>query len=453
MDHQPAPFSGGQRTDTRGRVGTSLSRLGALLSGAASTNELGEVLSLTMQAIQTAARLGSASTPRDGKVVEVAAGRPYQLSSALGSECLSGVVAASDDHFFHTGFGPGQSIRIDLGRTRRVRRIEISNRRSGRQDRARHLFAVLSTPRGQDRVFPMFKRGALPDGSWREIGIDVPDVRTRYVTITSPVATALHFADLRVYAVADGRQPGMVSSRQSSPAPAGAQRRAAARAEPAPPKSMDVVQWCATHRIPIRGLIHVGANRADEYDYYASNTQGPLLFIEAIPELVETVRRRLDPSRPHYVRQAAVAESSGTTVSFNIASNSGLSSSLLKLGRHAEICPWITYTDTIEVVTERLDDIVAGRHEAGEYNVLVLDVQGAELKVLQGAPELLNQIDAVVAEISPEPLYEGGCTFLEVTTLLAEAGLVFRDVAMKPRGWGDAFYTTAAADAGRRGAC
>lgn len=270
----------------------------------------------------------------------------------------------------------------------------------------------------------MFKNGPLPDGSWREHGIDVPGVMTRYVTITSPVSTALHFAGIRVYAADEATKKATTK-----------------QATPAPPKWMDVIECCRTRDIPIRGLIHVGANDASEYPYYAAKTRGPLLYVEAIPEIAERVRQRLDPTRPHDIRQAAVAETSGETVTFNVASNDGMSSSLLQLGPHAALYPDVTFTGSIEVVTERLDDIVAERPEAADYNVLVLDVQGAELKVLQGAPTVLKQIDAVVAEISPEPLYEGGCTFLEVTDLLAEAGLVFRDAAMRPQGWGDALYT------------
>jgi hypothetical protein len=128
-------------------------------------------------------------------------------------------------------------------------------------------------------------------------------------------------------------------------------------------------------------------------------------------------------------------------VTFHVASNNGGSSSLLAPGRHAELYPWITFEKTLELVTERLDDLVAERPEAATYNVLVLDVQGAELKVLNGAPELLSTVDAVFAEVSSEPLYEGGCTFLEVTNRLAEAGLVFRAAEMNAEGWGDAFYS------------
>lgn len=207
--------------------------------------------------------------------------------------------------------------------------------------------------------------------------------------------------------------------------------------------AFSAVDACATFDVPVTGLIHVGANRASEYPIYHARTHGPLLYVEAIPEMAEFVRQRLDPHRPqHFVRQAVVSDVTGETISFHVASNDGLSSSMLAPGRHAEIRPSIKFEKTLELRTERLDDLLAARPEGAAYNVLLLDVQGAELKVLKGAPELLSRVDAVFAEVSSEPLYEGGCTFLEVTSLLAEAGLVFRTAEMKADvGWGDAFYS------------
>lgn len=202
-----------------------------------------------------------------------------------------------------------------------------------------------------------------------------------------------------------------------------------------------VFDACPTFDVPITGLIHVGANRGSEYATYCARTHGPLLYVEAIPELAELVRQRLDPQRPHFMRQAVVSDVAGETVSFHVASNSGGSSSLLAPGRHADLYPQITFEKTLDLVAERLDDVVAERPEETSYNVLVLDVQGAELKVLKGAPELLARVDAVFTEVASEPLYEGGCTFLEVTNLLAEAGLVFRAAEMNAEGWGDAFYS------------
>jgi FkbM family methyltransferase len=205
--------------------------------------------------------------------------------------------------------------------------------------------------------------------------------------------------------------------------------------------SLNVLDCCAAFEVLIDGIIHVGANRANEYSSYRARTGGPLLYIEAIPEMAKYVATKLDPKRPHFVRQAVVSDTSGETVKFNVSSNDGLSSSMLELGRHAEIYPNVKYETALSLVTERLDDVVAERKERDEFNVLVIDVQGAEFKVLKGAANLLAGIDAIFAEVSSEPLYEGGCTFLEITNFLAGAGFVFRNANMNRAGWGDAFYS------------
>ena len=166
--------------------------------------ELSGALSLTMQSLQTLSGLVLPVPARPGDLVEVAGGRPYQLSSAYGTSSRTGVVQPRGSFFFHTAVDTGQWIRVDLGRRRRVRRIEVTNRRDGYQERARHVFAVLSDGESAGRrVFPIYEHGQLPGEGWQECGIDLPDVGARYVTITSPMNTALHFADLRVYAAAD----------------------------------------------------------------------------------------------------------------------------------------------------------------------------------------------------------------------------------------------------------
>jgi len=161
------------------------------------------VLSLTMESLQTLSGLVTPAPERARDLVEVAAGQPYLLSSSYGKSDRRGVVQPRGRFFFHTAFGPGQWIRVDLGRRRRVRRVEVTNRQGGYQERARHVFAVLSDREpGRRHVFPMYEHGQLSDGAWQECGIDLPDVGARYVTITSPMNTALHFADLKVYAAA-----------------------------------------------------------------------------------------------------------------------------------------------------------------------------------------------------------------------------------------------------------
>ncbi len=166
------------------------------------TAELNSALALLMLSQQTSNRLAAPAPQASRGLVEVAAGRPYRLSSAHVSSSITGIVRPATSHFFHTGFGRDQSIRVDLGRRYAIRRIEVVNRRGGYQDRLRFVFAVLSDnkPENEDSVFPMYRHGDLPNGAWQECGIDVPDVLARYVTITSPLHTALHFSDLKIYA-------------------------------------------------------------------------------------------------------------------------------------------------------------------------------------------------------------------------------------------------------------
>jgi len=181
---------------------------------AAHESQLMAALALTMQSLQTNARLSRLHRPGSGGAVEVATGRPYTLSSKYGAFGATGTVHPDHQFFFHTGFGPGQFITVDLGKVRRIQRIEVTNRRDGLQARAKFIFAALSVEKQDARphVFPMYKEGKLAGGAWRECGIDVPLVRARYVTITSPVDTALHFADLRVYAAEPQGQWGSARS-------------------------------------------------------------------------------------------------------------------------------------------------------------------------------------------------------------------------------------------------
>lgn len=190
----------------------------------------GGVLALTMRSLQTLARTSLPAHPGSAALVEVARGCHYRTSSSYGDGPRVGVVQPAGAYFFHTAFGPEQWIRVDLGRPRRVGRVEVVNRTDGYQDRARFLFVELSLREdgtGETAVFPMHKVGKLPVGAWRQCAIDLPEVTARFVTVRSPVNTALHFADLSVLAAEDDDVP---AGRRSLPARgANTLRRAAAR--------------------------------------------------------------------------------------------------------------------------------------------------------------------------------------------------------------------------------
>jgi FkbM family methyltransferase len=95
------------------------------------------------------------------------------------------------------------------------------------------------------------------------------------------------------------------------------------------------------------------------------------------------------------------------------------SSSLLRPYRHREIFPWIRFDQTIEVSTERLDHL-ARRLRIESIDFIHLDVQGAELAVLQGAGKMLARVRAIWMEVEAIALYEDQPLKPEIEMFMAE---------------------------------
>ena len=106
-------------------------------------------------------------------------------------------------------------------------------------------------------------------------------------------------------------------------------------------------------------------------------------------------------------------------------SQSSPSSSLLRMGdAHKELYPHTSMVVPEKVSTRRLDSYADAIEVQGGL-LLKIDVQGAEMGVLRGAPKLLRRADAVIAEVGYLGLYEGQSTIGEISGLLGEYGLTF----------------------------
>jgi FkbM family methyltransferase len=196
-----------------------------------------------------------------------------------------------------------------------------------------------------------------------------------------------------------------------------------------------------TQRLPApTGIIHVGASTGQEFaDYHAAKTPD-VLYIEPIPAIFAQLVETIGDTPGHEACQALISDTDGRLTSFHITDNT-LSSSMFPLGKHRVVFPTIHETGTLEIRTLTLDTLVRRYYRNPAYDLLVIDVQGAELHVLRGASLLLgNHINYVWAEVSEEALYEGGCTFDEVTAFLSRQGFALRHLAMNYRHYGDALY-------------
>ena len=132
---------------------------------------------------------------------DLAFGKKFFISKAYSPFPPEGNVEQNTKFFFHTAIDKNQSITIDLGRSYKLQFLTITNRKDACQDRARCLFYIIHgkrkfsvcdalpvvvteefiKPNGPDSITPLFgKRG-------------------RYLTIFSPINTALHFSSIKIF--------------------------------------------------------------------------------------------------------------------------------------------------------------------------------------------------------------------------------------------------------------
>jgi FkbM family methyltransferase len=173
----------------------------------------------------------------------------------------------------------------------------------------------------------------------------------------------------------------------------------------------------------LRGVVHVGANTGQERAHYRQYGL-PVLWIEPVPEVFAQLQANLAGMSGQRALCALIADQEGREVDFHVASNDGLSSSMLELGRHQEVWPEVKYQRTLKLRTTTLDALLRDGQIApvGQFNGLVMDTQGSELLVLQGASALLPHIDFVKTEAADFESYVGCCQLAELDAFLRERG-------------------------------
>ncbi len=204
---------------------------------------------------------------------------------------------------------------------------------------------------------------------------------------------------------------------------------------------LDALKQMAWAGYPVESVLHIGANEGQERNDYAASGASPCIYVEPVESAYAILERNLAELPGHVAVRAVCSEVAGEHVLFNVASNDGQSSSLLGLGAHAQIHPTITYTSAQPMVTTTVDALIERHSPRRVPNLLVIDAQGADLRVLRGAANSLPRIDGVLVEASESPLYEGGCTLEEITGFLKGFGLHPRWLTLDCLGHGEAFYS------------
>ncbi len=208
-------------------------------------------------------------------------------------------------------------------------------------------------------------------------------------------------------------------------------------------RALDLAGLCERFGVEIRGLIHLGAHEGQELTSYRKIGQFPVTLVEAHPEIFQRLIANISDAADVFAVHAAVTDRDGL-VTLHVSAHDQ-SSSVLPIGAMQRLIPTTVEQGTIEVPGRSLDSLFgewrSRSHEAALANVMVSDIQGAELLALSGAGETLPQFDAIILEVSFDDLYAGCAQVEEIDQFMGAAGFErIATVSTWHPSWSDAFY-------------
>jgi len=215
-------------------------------------------------------------------------------------------------------------------------------------------------------------------------------------------------------------------------------------------------------------LCNVGSRKLGESDDYGNqgwNYFAPKLAIygfdadaDACDEAnLDLDNRQINWTERHIPLAMGNAEKEATLYVTNHPMCSSLySPNEVFLERFQHLSEFMNLDFTVEIETTTLDSFCESE-DIQEVDFLQIDVQGADLQVLEGASRLLkNSVLGIKIEVEPSPLYLHQPLFADVDTYLRSQEFTLFDVvfARRPRArspivssthpgqilWGDAFY-------------
>jgi FkbM family methyltransferase len=204
-----------------------------------------------------------------------------------------------------------------------------------------------------------------------------------------------------------------------------------------------------TRLAPVSLIVHVGAHWGEDAATYEAYGAQTVLWVEADPDTYQTLVARLGPrSDPakHLTHFALVSKDSGESITFNRFNGDGASSSVYRAtdAYRARFPNSIETGETLTLQTMALSDILR-QHDLSPQDadraMLVLDVQGHELVILQGLADGLKAFDLCKCEVSRTPMYDGAARFEDIDRHFVAMGfrLVSHFYALVPT-HGDVLY-------------
>lgn len=189
-------------------------------------------------------------------------------------------------------------------------------------------------------------------------------------------------------------------------------------------------------------LVHVGASTCQEADYYNLFKFQKVFWIEALPEICRKAEVLIETFPNQELIEALCFSKAGRRFYMWNSNNGSESSSILKPALHRKVHPNVEFIEEQRtIVSTTLDQVMSSRLQ-NQRVILVLDVQGAERYVLEGATETLARTDFVFSEVSTIKLYKKQVLFHRMVRMLKSHGFAIadHDITLKSP-YGDALFT------------
>ena len=199
---------------------------------------------------------------------------------------------------------------------------------------------------------------------------------------------------------------------------------------------------------PVDLVVHIGAHWAEEAESYEKYGAEKVLWVEADPitydKLCAVLAGRSGDTR-HLAEKALVSAVDGRDIVFRRFNNGASSSVYAATETYKTRFPGSRETgEQLEMKTRSLPDILEIHKidpTQARRAMLVLDVQGHELSVLQGLGDDLRQFALCKCEVSRVPMYDGGAEFTQLDAHFRAQGfkLISHLYPLVPR-HGDVLY-------------
>lgn len=184
-------------------------------------------------------------------------------------------------------------------------------------------------------------------------------------------------------------------------------------------------RWPDSFLWDTESVVHVGANVGQERDMY-QHMDLTVAWIEPITEVFLQLRENLTDYPKQRALQALVTDRDGAIHQMHVASNNGESSSILKPAEHLSLWPDISFATSLSLTSVTLPTLIERESvQLSNRNALVIDTQGSELMVLQGARTVLPEFLYVKVEAPDFEGYENCASIDSIEKFMTDNGFKF----------------------------